>query len=75
VKELLKYIEDNFSMNNKLRVLNSATVLCNAVELVTRIVKDIAGNDISTSINNNTLTSDTIASLVAQRISTNIANK
>jgi hypothetical protein len=62
-------------MNSKLRVINNATVLSNAVELVTRIIKDISGNDISTSINNNTLTSEAIASLVTQRISNNISNK
>ncbi len=35
---------------------STVTVLANAVELVSRVIKEIAGNDISDTINNQTLT-------------------
>jgi uncharacterized protein involved in propanediol utilization len=51
----------------------SALVLANAGELVAGVIKDIAGNDISTSINGNKLTTDLIQSIAMQRMIKKIA--
>lgn len=46
----------------------SALVIGNASEVVTGIIKQIAGNDISNSLNGSKITSDIIHTLVAQRL-------
>lgn len=50
------------------KVRQSSIVLGNAAELVASIVTEIAGNDISSSINGSTITRSAIGSLAMQRI-------
>lgn len=53
---------------NQQRQIKSALVLSNAAVLVSSVVKEIAGNDISTSINGSKATSTIIETLSLQRI-------
>jgi hypothetical protein len=46
----------------------SATVLANAGVVVSSIIKQIAGNDISNSINGSTISNEIIQTLAYQRI-------
>jgi hypothetical protein len=46
----------------------SELTLSNAVELASSVIKDIAGNDISNSLNGTSITKDLIQTLVLQRI-------
>lgn len=48
--------------------IQSATALANAGQLVSGIIKEIAGNDISTSINGFTATNTIIQTLAHQRV-------
>lgn len=57
------------------RKVQSATVLANAAELVSGIIREIAGNDISTSINGDTATNQVIQTLALQRISRKLEDK
>lgn len=53
---------------NKERQVKSALVLANAVTLVSGVVQEVAGNDVSTSINGSRATTALIEGLSAQRI-------
>ena len=50
------------------RQKQSALVLANAAELVAGVIKEIAGNDISTAINGNKVTAEIIHSIAMQRM-------
>lgn len=50
------------------RQIQSAMVLTNAAELTSGIIKQIAGNDISTSINGSTATNEVIQTIAMQRM-------
>lgn len=50
----------------------TAKTLANAAELITRIVSNTAGNDVSTSLGGDRLTNDVLRSMIFQRISENI---
>ena len=50
-----------------IRQQKTMTTLANANELVTRVIRRIAGNDIANSINGSALTSDVICSIVQNR--------
>lgn len=54
------------------RQIINATVLANAGELVAGVIKQIAGNDISNSLNGSKITSDVIQGLAYQRITKTI---
>jgi hypothetical protein len=56
-------------------VARSAVVLANAGELTAGIISNIAGNDISNSINGSRITSSIIQSLLMQRIHKNLEQK
>ena len=51
---------------------DTAVVLANAGELVIEIVGEMAGNDISTSLNGSKITADVVGQLVNQRILSNL---
>lgn len=53
---------------NQQRQIQSALTLSNAAALVSGVVREIAGNDISTSINGSKATSAIIETLSLQRI-------
>lgn len=53
---------------NKQRQIQTALVLANASALVSGVVQEIAGNDISTSINGSKATSSLIETLANHRI-------
>lgn len=53
---------------NQQRQIQTALVLANASTLVSNVVQQIAGNDISTSINGSKATSSLIETLANQRI-------
>ncbi len=55
--------------------LNNAMVISNLLELVSKTVATIAGNDIANSINNNKLTKDVLQTLIMQRVNTTLASK
>ncbi len=55
--------------------MTSSLAIANGAELVARVIQNIAGNDISTSINGNVLTRDVITQLSAQRIVKQIQSK
>ncbi len=55
------------SMKEQLAITSSLAI-ANGAELVARVIQNIAGNDISNSINGNVLTRDAITQLAAQRI-------
>ena len=50
------------------RQKRSVIVLANAAEITSSIIRDIAGNDISNSINNSPITRDVIQMLTMQRV-------
>ena len=54
---------------------NMTVVLANAGALVSGIIKNISGNDISDSLNNSKISSSVIDTLTYQRIVKNISNK
>lgn len=58
-------------LNTTQKKFQSALVIGNATEVVTGVIREIAGNDISTHLNGSRVTTDIIASLVAQRMSHN----
>jgi hypothetical protein len=57
------------------RTVASATVLANAGELAVGVIKQIAGNDISNSINGSKINSEIIQMLVYQRINKKLAEQ
>lgn len=57
------------------RQTQSAVVLANAGQLVSGIIGEIAGNDISNSINGSRVTSEIIQTLAHQRILKRLAEK
>ncbi len=62
------------SMKEQL-AMTSSLAIANGAELVARVIQNIAGNDISTSINGNVLTRDAITQLSAQRIVKQLQSK
>ena len=65
-------------MNDELtdnRIKISVTTLANAVELVAHTITNIAGNDISNSINNNKITMQAIRALATARFHRLLENK
>lgn len=60
---------------NTQREQTSAIVLANAAALVSAVVQEIAGNDISNSINGNKASGAIIETLVHQRIAKNLGGK
>lgn len=58
---------------NVQKKLQSALVLANAGELVVGVIREIAGNDIATSINGASISNEMIASLAYQRISNRLS--
>lgn len=62
-------------LNIQQKKCQNAIVLANAVEVITRVIKNIAGNDISNSLNGSTITNEIITSLAMQRINSQIKNK
>lgn len=52
---------------SQLRQTKSITVLANANELVTRVIQEVVGNDVSDSINGSALTNDVVCSIVQHR--------
>lgn len=57
------------------RQVKSATVLANAGELAVGVIKQIAGNDISNSLNGSKINSGIIQMLVYQRIKKTLADQ
>ena len=53
----------------------SALTLANAAELAGNIIKEIAGNDIASSLNGSAITKSIIHSLVLQRIGCKLEEK
>lgn len=51
----------------------SAVTLANATDLATRIVKNLAGKEVASSIDNNRLTSDAVRCLVVSRLNRNLS--
>lgn len=58
---------------NVQKKLQSALVLANAGELVVGVIREIAGNDIATSINGASISNEMIASLTYQRINNRLS--
>lgn len=46
----------------------SSVVLANAIEVIARVVSEIAGNDISNSLNGSRITTDVIQSIALQTL-------
>jgi len=57
------------------RNINTATVIANILELVSSVIINISGNDISNNISGNKLTKDVVETLIIQRIKMNIAKQ
>lgn len=53
----------------------TALTLANASELVANIIKNISGNDISNTLNNNTITRELIVNMSCRRISDNLTKR
>lgn len=51
----------------------SAVTLGNSVDLISRVVKELAGNDISSSLNDTSLTLEGIRCLVVSRMRINLS--
>lgn len=51
---------------------DSVIILSNIASLVCSVVKDVAGNDIASSLNGETVTISLLASMVTQRIRHNL---
>ena len=64
-------------MNNILyeKTTKSAIALANAIEIASAVITNIVGNDISSSVNGNTITSQTVKSLIMARINSQLENK
>lgn len=56
-------------LNTFQKKYQTSLVLANAGEIVTGVIKEIAGNDVSNSLNGSRITTDIIQSLVNQRLS------
>jgi hypothetical protein len=52
---------------NEDRVRKSATVLANANELVAHVIRNVAGNDISNTLNGSNVTLNTLRTLAQSR--------
>ena len=57
------------------RQTRSGVTLANAAEITANIIRDIAGNDISTSINGATATAGIIQTIAIQRIGRNLEKR
>lgn len=53
----------------------TAVTLANAGELTANIIKEIAGNDVSNSLNNNVITRDLIVNMACRRINANLMKR
>ena len=53
----------------------SAIVLANAIELTAEVIKNIAGNDIASALNNSPLTKSSLITIAANRIHSKINSK
>lgn len=60
---------------NEANQINTALVLANAGELVSSVIRQIAGNDISNSLNGSKVTNEIICSLTYRRIYSNLIAK
>lgn len=59
-------------VNKTEQIQRSATVLGNATEMATRIIRAVAGNDIADSIGGSKITANTVRSLVLSRFKRNL---
>lgn len=50
------------------KAVNSAVVVANAAELAAHVIKNVAGNDISDSLNGSTVTMATVRDIAISRI-------
>lgn len=68
---------DNFvnMSNEEQHTIVSATTLANAGELGAGILREIAGNDISTGIGGNTATTEMLQHLLYQRIAKRVTER
>lgn len=57
--------ENNLTLQRQAR---SSVALANAGELVAGIIREVAGNDISTSLNGSRITADIVQTLAHQRV-------
>ena len=55
-------------MNNSTTVYQSAAVLDAAATLASEIIRKVAGNEVANTINNSTLTSEAVRSIIISRI-------
>lgn len=54
------------------RTRASVITLSNSVDLAAKVISNIAGKEIASSINNNNLTSNAVRTLIAHRLQKNI---
>lgn len=54
--------------NNSTTVYQSAAVLDAAATLASEIIRKVAGNEVANTINNSTLTSEAVRSIIISRI-------
>jgi len=55
--------------------VNSAIVLANAGELVSKVIQEISGNDISNSLNGSRISNELVQTIAYQRISKNLEDQ
>lgn len=55
------------------RKFQSSLVIANVVNIATGVIKEIAGNDISNSLNGSKVTTEVLESLVYQRLNSRFA--
>lgn len=60
-------------LNTAQKKVQNAIVLANASEVITGIIKKVAGNDISNSLNGSKISNEIITSLVIQRINQQVS--
>lgn len=56
-------------------IYNNAITCCNIINIVTEVVKDIAGEDLADNINKSPLTQEAIAGVCASSIISKLTNK
>jgi hypothetical protein len=59
-------------MNEREKIPTTVTAIGNAVEVVSRVIVNIAGNDISSNYNGEHITLDTVRDLAVARINANL---
>jgi hypothetical protein len=59
----------------KQNTVNNALVLANIGEVVAGVIKEVAGNDIATSLNGDRATSEVVQLVVYQRLQSNLTRK